>query len=195
MTDEPHRLVFFAFDLLHLDGMELRRHPLVDRKAMLDRLLNVPAPESPIQFSDAVGGDGAKVFAVAQEFGLEGIVSKRAMSHYRSGRSNAWRKVKCMTEGDFIVVGVEPNPKGAPFALLARETEEGLSYAGSAFVNLPTETRDRFWNATEALKVARPVLADIKRNKASFLRPELRVRARHLRVDGMLRHASLTKLL
>ena len=65
MTDEPHRLVFFAFDLLHLDGKDLRKLPLIERRGMLEELLNVPAPDSPIQFSEAVGGDGAKVFAAA----------------------------------------------------------------------------------------------------------------------------------
>jgi len=61
--------------------------------------------------------------------GLEGIVSKRAGSLYKSGRSSAWLKTKCMTESEFVVVGMEVNPGGAPFALLAREEEGGLVYA------------------------------------------------------------------
>jgi ATP-dependent DNA ligase len=101
-----------------------------------------------------------------------------------------------MTEGEFVVVGMEPNPGGAPFALLAREEEGGLVYAGSAFVSLPGPERDRFWNTAEALKVRTPAvkLAGGGR-KASYVRPELHVRARHLRHDGMLRHATVSAIL
>jgi ATP-dependent DNA ligase len=103
-----------------------------------------------------------------------------------------------MTEGEFIVVGMEPNSGGAPFALLAREEGGELVYAGSAFVTLPQPERDRFWTSAEALKVKRlviPELATPGRRKASFVKPELRVRARHMKAEGMLRHASLTELL
>jgi len=65
--------VFFSFDLLHLDGQDLRRSPLVDRRAALRRLIG-PNPRSPIQYSDHVEGDGAKFLRVAAELGLEGIV-------------------------------------------------------------------------------------------------------------------------
>ena len=64
--------------------------------------------------------------------------------------------------------------------MLARETEQGLAYAGSAFVTLPQPARDRFWRATEALKVPRPALQEIRSRKASFVRPEMKVRVRHL---------------
>ena len=128
--------------------------------------------------------------------GLEGIVSKRGNSRYKSGRATVWLKTKCMVEGEFVVVGMEPNPGGAPFALLAREEEGELVYAGSAFVTLPAAERERFWTRAEALKVKRPAvqLAGGCR-KASFVRPELRVRARHMKAEGMLRHASLVSII
>jgi ATP-dependent DNA ligase len=101
-----------------------------------------------------------------------------------------------MTENDFVVVGVEPNPGGAPFALLAREEGGRLVYAGSAFVTLRQPTRDQFWSRAEALKIAKAAVPELRgKRKASFIRPELRVRARHLRGEGMLRHATLTALL
>jgi bifunctional non-homologous end joining protein LigD len=75
----PHRLVFFAFDLLHLDGQDLRRTPLIERRAALRKLIE-PDPRSPIHFSDHVDCDGAKFFKAAAELGLEGIVSKRVAS-------------------------------------------------------------------------------------------------------------------
>jgi bifunctional non-homologous end joining protein LigD len=85
----PHRLVFFAFDLLHLNSQDLRRTPLIERRAALCKLIE-PDPRSPIQFSDHVDSDGARFFKAAAELGLEGIVSKRAASLYRGGPSRSW---------------------------------------------------------------------------------------------------------
>ena len=195
---EPHRLVFFAFDLLHLDGEDLRPLPLLERKARLAKLIGKAKPSSCIQYSEALAGDGQKIFAAAEAMSLEGIVSKRATSRYVSGKSTAWVKTKCMTEGEFWVVGAEPNPGGAPFALLAREEPEGLTYAGSAFVTLDAASRDRFWTGIERLRIARPVVPQLRggNRKAAWVKPEMRVRARHLKGGGdMLRHGALTKLL
>jgi bifunctional non-homologous end joining protein LigD len=64
----PHRLVFFAFDLLQLDGQDLRRTPLIERRAALRKLIE-PDPRSPIQFSDHAEWDGAKFFKAAADLG------------------------------------------------------------------------------------------------------------------------------
>jgi hypothetical protein len=77
----PQRLVFFAFDLLYLNGQDLQGHPLMERRALLRKLIESD-PRSPIQFSDHADCDGALFFKHAAELGLEGIVSKRARSLY-----------------------------------------------------------------------------------------------------------------
>ncbi len=195
IAGERHRLTFFAFDLLHLNGNDLRKRPVEVRRAMLEKLIGRPDPTHAIQFSECIAGEGAKVFASAAELGLEGIVSKRLGSRYASGSTRDWLKTKAMVEGEFIVVGVEPNPGGPPFALLARETDAGLVYVGSAFVTLPKVERDRFWAATDSLTVTKPAVKEIRRAKVGFVKPVLKVKARHLRGAGMLRHASLAKLL
>lgn len=195
IAGEPHRLVFFAFDLLHLDGKDLRRLPLEERRARLAALIGAPDPMATIQFFEAVAGEGAAVFPAAADMGLEGIVSKRLGSRYASGPTQDWLKTKAMVESEFVVVGVEPNLGGPPFALLARQTEAGLVYAGSAFVTLPQAERDRFWQAAEKLKVTEPGIRDIRRAKVSFVKPALKLRAKHLRGGDMIRHASLSKLL
>src|SRR5262245_1825760 len=79
----PHRLVFYAFDLLHINGQDLRGRPLMERREMLMELIR-PDKRSPIQFSDHFEGEGAAFFKAAAELGLEGIVSKRSASRYRS---------------------------------------------------------------------------------------------------------------
>jgi bifunctional non-homologous end joining protein LigD len=86
-------VILFAFDLLEVDGDDLRQEPLERRKARLDKLL-ARAPAG-IRFNDHADDlDGAAVFAAACKIGLEGIVSKRRDCPYRSGRSKAWVKVK-----------------------------------------------------------------------------------------------------
>lgn len=100
-----------------------------------------------------------------------------------------------MTDSEFVVVGAVPNEGGPPLALLAREDARQLVYAGSKFVTLPQPARDAFWSRTEELAIQSPVVREIRARKATFTRPEMRVRARHLRGGDMLRHATLSALL
>ena len=86
------RAVLCAFDLLELDGQDLRQQPIEDRKRALARLVRGPHPG--IVLSEHYVGDGDIVYKHACKLGCEGIVSKRLGSHYRSGRSTAWLKVK-----------------------------------------------------------------------------------------------------
>ena len=80
-----------AFDLLTLDGEDFRQHPLEERR---DRLARLIAGADAISFSEAIEAEGATVFAHACKLGLEGIVSKRAGSRYRSGASRKWLKCR-----------------------------------------------------------------------------------------------------
>jgi bifunctional non-homologous end joining protein LigD len=86
------RASYIAFDLLSLEGDDLRQRPLEERRKALARL--VRGVDS-IQFSQSVAGEGATVFSHACKLGLEGIVSKRAGSRYRSGASKNW--LKCLS--------------------------------------------------------------------------------------------------
>jgi bifunctional non-homologous end joining protein LigD len=84
--------VLCAFDLLELDGEDLRRKPIETRKAALNRLL--PRKQSGILFNQHYKARGETVFRLACQLGCEGIVSKRLGSLYRSGRSRHWIKIK-----------------------------------------------------------------------------------------------------
>jgi hypothetical protein len=87
------RVFLYAFDLIELDGEDMRRDPLAVRKATLASLLRRAAPG--LRFNEHLDEeDGPLVFAHACKMGLEGIVSKRRDSHYRSGRSPDWIKSK-----------------------------------------------------------------------------------------------------
>jgi DNA ligase D-like protein (predicted ligase) len=194
MDRRPEELVFMAFDLLHLNSRDLRSLPLIERRSFLRELLGENEPSCCIHFSDHVVGAGADLFAAADRMGLEGIVSKRITSRYRSGPSKSWLKVKCFGEAEFVVIGTARGDR-APTALLARETQAGLEYAGSAMVTLADPDRETFWRMNEQLKVDRPALAMESRRETSWLRPEMRVRARYLKGEEMLRHATVKALL
>lgn len=101
-----NKLVFYAFDLLHLDGYDLRGVPLLKRKDMLARLLaGHLTGRSAIQYSDHVEGDGDALFQRASEMGLEGVISKRADATYAGGRSTTWMKSKSLKLGEFVIAG------------------------------------------------------------------------------------------
>ena len=188
----PERLVFMAFDLLHLDGKDLRKQPLSARREALEGLLGENRPESPLQFSAHVESSGTDFLTAVDAMGLEGIVSKKVTSQYRSGRAKSWLKIKTFAEDEFILLGVERQEKGPTIALLAREVEGELQYAGGAAVTLNEADRERFWTAVEELETSGPALP-IDR-KAQWVEPKLRVGARYLKNEEKLRHSTLTGL-
>jgi bifunctional non-homologous end joining protein LigD len=192
MFRQPERIVFMGFDLLHLNGKDWRRAPTVERREALQRLLGRHDPFHRVQYSDHVIGGGGAMFNVCDRMGLEGIVSKKVRSRYISGRSTQWLKVKCWAEDEFIVLGIEPGENGPAIARLARQTDEGLEYAGGAAITLGGAERDRFWSEAERLTTDKPGEGCPKSRKARWLTPEMRVRARFLKGSDKLRHATLS---
>src|SRR3954454_18709523 len=96
-------LVYYVFDLLYLDGFDLRGAPLVERKRIARNLLG-ERQLSRILFSDHIEGNAKAVIANACEMGLEGIVSKDRRAPYRSGRNESWIKVKCGRLDNFPII-------------------------------------------------------------------------------------------
>ena len=97
-------LTFNAFDLLFLEGFDLRDSPLSERKRILKELLDETGVSGPILYADHLVSDGPRLFAHACKLGFEGIISKKADAPYRSERSDAWIKVKCVQRAKFPVV-------------------------------------------------------------------------------------------
>lgn len=128
--------VYYAFDLLFLEGRDLRDSPLHARKELLqDTLIRHKAKASKVRFSEHVRGQAPELFDKACERGLEGIVCKRADAPYSGRRDRSWLKVKCIARQE-LVIGGYTDPKGgrAGFgALLVGSHEAGsdkLTYAG-----------------------------------------------------------------
>jgi ATP-dependent DNA ligase len=113
-------LLFYAFDLLHLDGKDIRDWPLLDRRAKLKALIGA-GPSSPLQFSEEFVGDAAAFFKACAKHELEGIVSKLASSPYRSGRSKTWLKTKCFAESELTLLGIDRARKTPRLARAARK--------------------------------------------------------------------------
>ena len=125
-------LVYYAFDLLSLDGTDLRSRPLIERRELLAKLLR-KAPEN-IKFSEELQGTREELVRVARQFRLEGLLAKRRNSTYESGRrSGAWVKVKLTLEQEFVIGGYTP-PEGSRkyfgALLVGYYAEEGLLFAG-----------------------------------------------------------------
>jgi bifunctional non-homologous end joining protein LigD len=127
-------MAYIAFDLLHLDGRDLRPLPLIERKIILEKVLARLPVRSPVQFSSDVTGQGSKFFKLVCKRHLEGIVSKRANAPYRSGRTGDWQKVKCKLRQEFVIGGFRYETSGRPNlgSLLLGYYDKGkLIYAGS----------------------------------------------------------------
>jgi bifunctional non-homologous end joining protein LigD len=188
---QPRGLIFMAFDLLHLDDLDLRRKPVEERRQRLLDLLGTNEPGSPIQFSDHVVGGGPEFFELAEQSSAEGIVSKKLGSRYRSGPAQSWLKTKAFTESEFVVIGAAKGDL-APVALLARETEDHcLEYAGAAMVTFAESEREKFWRTMERLATDRAPLHMKQPSESSWVRPEIRLRVQHLRGEETLRHATV----
>jgi len=139
-------LVFFIFDLIHLDGFDLTRVPLVERKGALQKVLAAAGPPAGIlRYSDHVIGRGREFHGEACRRGLEGIVSKMANSSYRSGRTGEWLKSKCAARQEFVIGGFT-EPQGSRSGLGAlllgvRDPGKGLKYSGKVGTGFTRDAR------------------------------------------------------
>jgi bifunctional non-homologous end joining protein LigD len=136
-------LLFHVFDLVYIDGFDLTRCSLRERKQVLAELFEKVAETSPLRFSDHIEGNGAAFLKEACKFGLEGIVSKLADSPYESTRSRNWLKIKCLRRQEFVIAGYTLSDKGIPFSsLILGVYEKGkLIYAGRAGTGFSNQMR------------------------------------------------------
>jgi len=103
-------ILYFAFDLLHLNGENWQNRPLSERKDRLERLIS---KKSLIRFSPSLGSDGEALLEQIREHGLEGLIGKRAQSRYEAGkRTGTWVKLKVNREQE-VVIGGYTDPEGS----------------------------------------------------------------------------------
>jgi bifunctional non-homologous end joining protein LigD len=203
---EGSAMVYFAFDLLYLDGWDLRPAPLQARKELLFSLLEAAGATTGggvIRWSDHVSGQGRDFFRQACRYGLEGIVSKRGDAPYRSGRSKDWLKVKCLQRQEMVIGGFT-DPEGARTglgALLLGVYEDGrLRYAGRVGTGFSATTLLELRRRLERLERGTPPFADAPRGaearSAHWVEPKLvcEVAFTEWTRDGNLRHPAFQGL-
>jgi bifunctional non-homologous end joining protein LigD len=192
------RFVYWVFDLLYLDGRDLRDEPLIARKASLRRLLKGEHRNGPIRYADHFEEDGSVIFEHACKMGLEGIVSKRRDAPYRSGRSENFVKTKCHDAQEFVIAGFIPSTAmpNAVGALAVAFHENGkLRYAGRVGTGYTRQTARDLWKRLNPLRTDRaPVTLpkDERRKDVIWVKPELVVETefRGITHDGLLRQAA-----
>lgn len=196
-------LRFVSFDLLHLDGVDLRGAAQVERRRLLGEL--VARAASPVlAFSEHVEGDAQAVLDASAETGLEGIVCKRADAPYRSGRHQAWIKLKHVADESFVVVGHTP-PQGSRHGfgslLLARPVRNGWEYVGRVGSGFSDDALRAIQRRLGALHAQDPVVelpahVPFKPRSVRWVRPELvvDVHTRGRGKEGLVRQASFVRL-
>jgi bifunctional non-homologous end joining protein LigD len=200
-------ILFFAFDLLRLNGKDLRRLTVLERKAQLEKLLK-GAPDC-IRFSESLDADVNDLMEQARKLGLEGLIGKRKDSVYETGlRTGAWVKLKISLEQEFVIGGYT-NPQGSRKffgSILVGYFEGGkflfagkvgtgfnekslralyadlkkIGIAECPFVNLPEKKGDR-WS---------PAMTVSEMRKCHWVEPKLvaQIRFTEWTRDGKLRH-------
>jgi bifunctional non-homologous end joining protein LigD len=176
---KQENLVYFAFDLLHLNGHNVRKLPLMERKAILAELLPLVDGGSTLRLSEHIEGRGSEIFAKACELGAEGVVSKLAYAPYTSGRGNTWFKMKCALQQEFVIGGFTPLGRGSPGigALLLGYYEDGkLRYAGRVGTGFSDQTHRALRDRLDPLVKKTPPFDKVPTEglrKVSWVKPEL----------------------
>jgi DNA ligase D-like protein (predicted ligase) len=198
-------LIFYAFDLLFLDGTSTMELPLIERKARLEPLFATAMPG--LRFSDHIIGDGPKFREHACRLSLEGAVSKRLDRPYAPGDRGLWVKSKCLNREEFVIVGWTDPTGSRPHIgslLLGYYTDDGaLRYAGRVGTGITVAELKRLAARLAPLKAARMPLATppprdsrfgspLELSRAHWVKPELVVEVTYLTwtEDNLLRQVS-----
>lgn len=174
-----HAFTYFVFDLLHLNGHNLRGLPLLERKKLLAGVLSGSDGSGTTRLSEHLVGDAAEVFAEACRLGAEGIISKLSDAKYTGGRGSGWLKLKCGQEQEFVIGGFTLPSNGANGvgALMLGYNRDGkLIYAGRTGTGFTQKThqvlRDKLEKIRRTTSPFGMLPADVTRG-VIWVKPEL----------------------
>jgi bifunctional non-homologous end joining protein LigD len=173
-AERHDRVVFYVFDLMYLEGADLKSLPLAARKDALAKLLKRQPARGPLRLSESLTEPGTTLLRHACKMGLEGIVSKVADAPYRSGRSHDWVKTKCSDRQEFVVAGVVPSTADAHAvgALVLGFYERGkLHYAGRTGTGFTRELARTLYRKLTALKSTKTPLETVPAQERSARKP------------------------
>jgi bifunctional non-homologous end joining protein LigD len=195
-------LVLQFFDLIYIEGFSLLKTPLLERKRVLEELIVGASDAKTLRYSDHVEGNGPKFLKQACDFGIEGIVSKLAISTYESTRSRNWLKIKCLKRQEFVIAGYTLSDKGLPFSSLVLGVyDKGkLIYAGRAGTGFSSKDRVELKKMLD--RIARPtkpfavIPSDPGLRRAVWVEPKFvgEVAFAEWTNEGIIRHPSFQGL-
>lgn len=186
LKGKSRRIVLVAFDLLYLNGSDLRMLPLIQRKTHLKKIID----GTDVQFSESFELDGKEMFAHACQVGLEGVVSKVRDSRYVSGRSRDWVKATCVQRETLTIAGFALDGNEWDGIYLGRRRGDDLIYAGKVDHGFDkkssTELRKRL---TPLIRRTQPYTKRIA-HKGIWVEPELlaEIEYRARSAEGKVRH-------
>jgi bifunctional non-homologous end joining protein LigD len=186
------KIVYFAFDLLYMDGYDLMSCSVVERKGALERILR---PESFIKFSEHIIGDGEAFFEQIEKFHLEGMMAKRAASHYVQRRSADWLKVKIVERSEVVVAGyTAPRGSRSYFGALVvgLYRDRRLHYIAHVGGGFNQRTLEKIYKLMQPLRTRQSAFVDPPKTNepVQWLKPKLvaEVKFSEWTADGHLRH-------
>jgi len=181
---------YYLFDILELDGEDLRPRPLIERKRALRRVVEF---RGHVRFTTHRNGTGVEAYREACRRGWEGVIAKRIDSPYAATRSRDWLKVKC-SRGQELVIGGWTEPKGSRqrfgAILVGHYDSKGLRYAGKVGTGFDDATLQRLGDELERLERPTPPFVDDRLPRARWTEPELvaQIAFTEWTRDGRLRH-------
>lgn len=209
-TSHPHHhIVFYAFDVLHLDGRDIMGEALEKRRRLLPKLV----AENPlIRVSDDLPGSASQVVEAVCALGLEGVIAKRRGSMYQPGeRSKNWLKLKLEHQQEFVIGGFRPDGRSSIDALVVGYFEgKQFKFAGKVRAGFTPHIRGQLRRHLEPLRAEECPFADLPTGRSrwgggitaqemrafSWTRPELVAQIRFVEwtTEGRLRHAAFLGL-